>query len=419
MKIKSLLKKILPLSIMRVYYFFMKIAHGWRRNAVERLYPSCDSVIATLDGLTTKNIKEIKNRIIKCIGCKRFVNQLVLLYVLRNEKNSAYEEAYRSFVSKVSALDSKSRPYEKWQCLKVVCLGLGFFRLANEFRKKANANLLSKRCVSKRYAIPLFNVLMEIGNIEQAGTVLDNALRYASDYEKSLLLDFFSLYTEKKIETKQAVDFYQTYIADNQVVILGPVSDLPSIKEKIGENAVVIRNNYFGNTPDEEILKTDVSYYNTGRFEQLQKKHFFESTHECKFYCLKNPNAIDKVGEYVKKQCHIEPQIYCLFNYSSPYMLPIMLIDLILNNAKLIEVYGNTLYLSEKVHGENYISKDTEFNNIDYWLAFADHGIIDNFLFLQNLYKAGVFNTDCYFSSVLNMDVEEYLEKMEQRWVFA
>ena len=347
------------------------------------------------------------------------VNELVFLYGLRKEKNSSYEAAYQSFARKVSALNCKSKPYEKWQCLKVVSIGLGFFRLANEFRKKANENLLSKKHVPKRYTIPIFNILMEIENFEQVNNVLNIALHYVSEYEKGVLLDYYSLFSEKKIEKKQIVDTYQAYIANEQAVIVGPLSDLTSIKEKVSENAVIIRNNYFGNTPDEEILKTDVSYYNTECFEKLIKQHFFDVPHECKFYCLKNPDAIDKVGECLKKQCHTEPQIYCLFNYSSPYMLPIMLIDLISNNAKSIAVYGNTLYLSEKTHGENYISKDTGVNNTDYWRAFADHGIIDNFLFLQKLYKTGYFQTDSYFSSLLNMDVEEYLDKMEQRWVFT
>lgn len=419
MKIKLVLKKILPLYILNIYYFLKKIIYNTQRKIYHNIYPSYDTTCSIIEGLANKNNNEIKKTIIYNIGCKKIVNQLVNLYFLRKENMDDYNCEYKCFLIKILKINSKSKTYEKWQCLKIISICLGFFQLANIFRKKANEKLLNKKHITKKYALQTFNLLMENGDFARAEVALNIVLNHVSDYERNILLNYFSLYSKQERKEPKEKDEYQSYIKNKHTVILGPASDVKKIKKEISKDAVIIRNNYYGDTSDEKQLKTDISYYNTGRFEQLKKNSFFDEIHNIKFYCLKNCNAIDMINPRIKNQCHIEPQIYCLFNYSAPLMLPIMLLDLIFNNAKIIEVYGNTMYLSKITHGQNYISKDTEFNNIDYWYAFAFHGIIENFIFIQNLYNNGYFKTDSYFSTVLNMNIEEYLKEMELRWVLS
>lgn len=409
--IKLVLKKILPV-------FVINALNGVKVKIINKIYPEySDAFLDSLSELLKEDkYSGVSNLIQKSVGCKRTVKEMVRLLRLRNTDLKRYAIEYDACLARFSNRKCSYYNYQKWQFLKVSCVALGLFRLSLVFEKKAVENVLSQQKVSRRNLLPLFNACMETGDYKRAKAALEAISQFITKLEYEVLYNYFSIIVYGVSDKLFLTDSYSKYMHGKDVVILGPATNLVDFERGFFVDRVVVRNNFFEETSDEQLVHTDVSYYNTEVFNRLYKETFFGTMHNCLFYCIKNKDSYQRLDSKIKETSHLQPQIYGLFMFSSPYMLPIMLMDLLFTGVKTIVVHGNTLYLGDVIANKNYINSYNA-GKVNHWIEFASHGLVDNFLFIKCLYERKFFETDAFFASVLDCSVDEYLSKMEQKWV--
>lgn len=434
MGIKQVIKKITPKPIWemlrRVKSFFEKRTSFYmdgKLTDLSNFLESGEFISAR------KTILECFPRAKYLLFQKRIINKMIYCIDLnykKHDKEKYFAEA-KIFQTYISKADMRIFSFDEWHKLKQISICCGLFLVANICRNKANSLVLSVNKNNVNWKLKQFLVNIEYGDLDKAKKILDGLQereRYGVFHnylqileKKKFIRDDFSEKNDKK---------FFDYINGKDVAILGPAYD--------GDCDIsadcYIRNNFKGidSIPERQRnLPTHITYYNASNGIKISKTPNATFLSDLDFIIIKDMgHYVDKSIFDTKIQNKIRgtPTIYDMFIFSSPYMLPIMLFDLVCFNTNSIMVYGNNLYNSYILYSREYIENGTEnfvenvVNDATNYqkriFSFAIHGIIDNFLFLQTLYKKGLFETDEYFANMLSRSVEEYLQQMEYRWVY-
>lgn len=363
------------------------------------------------------NIATVKSIIFSIFSNKRlnnkkkiFLNSFINLISIQLFNPKEYKIYYDKSLKDYRQTQVNLFTTQEWQCLKQISIAVGMFKLAYLFFEKSLYS--AKRRVIKRE--------------------IDKKLLYLSKifYFGSQITSFISIlkYLRKKNICGFNLNFstpFFDFIKHKSLVVMGPSFDPKNSDVNLFDYDIFILNNYKEKkqcSDSKQNTNKIISYYNSEIgtwFNHNFKTLDFEFLDFLIFKDCTSNLDISQFDIRTRKKIREAPIIYPLFINSSPYMLPIMLFDLLQYEPKKIFVLGNNLYLNNKPYADNYhnrISATTD--PYAFRLSFAIHGIIDNFLWLQSLYKMKLFDTDSYFATILTNSIDSYLHQMEEIWIY-
>ena len=162
-------------------------------------------------------------------------------------------------------------------------------------------------------------------------------------------------------------------------------------------------------------LPSDISYYNAQITKTLfnEKQYFID---ELKFLVFKDRNTEPQCGGLAQKSRFAFPLAFgCGFGF--PYLLPIMLFDLLHYNVKAIDVlYCNMFYSNnpyDKEYDDSFQSGFNNENQITMRKSFAIHDMIGNWNLLRSWWHDGLFRCDDELQKILEMNVQQYAYGLE------
>lgn len=361
-----------------------------------------------------------------------FLTELAETMKVMDESKEAFIEKYEALLRKLKEIDSKVLSASQWKKLSGMLTANGLFKMGYVCREKAVQEIL-RNSKKTTYLLESFNAYMELADYERAGKQL-NKLQGKWLFKKycketlELCENFYAILTHDKEKLQKnyqkAVGIekeYYEFVEKNRVAIIGPAPGKTEDLEKIKELEATVRFNYRGkNTMDDnqKDITTGIAFYNTRCSRWVQKetddKTFLD---DVKFIvCKKGLNHCYPETQQDKIRNAIV--INNTFLIGIPNGLPILMMDLCLCGKEQIEVYCNNLYLSKNVWTGNYnLHTKAEQKELFWWPVLAQHEMTSQFLFLQNMYKAGLIVADEELQWVLEHDVEDYISKMEELWV--
>tara|TARA_B100000989_G_scaffold299063_1_gene292766 strand:+ start:11523 stop:12788 length:1266 start_codon:yes stop_codon:yes gene_type:complete len=210
--------------------------------------------------------------------------------------------------------------------------------------------------------------------------------------------------------------FFET-LNGKTIAIVGPAETEHKDATEIDSFDYVVRFNYThtGKNLDEfkKGLKTDISYFNGEQIDYLIKNNDSKLPNDLKIACIK-----DNHTEREKKLKKANPEKiikkitnYNMLNfYSSFNLLPLVLLDLLETNSKKIKIFHSDLFLTSiRVAG---YKKDL--SNKEFIKTFLNHDPMTQHRFLKNLYKNDKIQGDDKFNEVMQLDTNDYLNKLER-----
>lgn len=400
-----------------------KLLRGYFHKIESLFYsnPDYDDILVSIaDIMETNNKKKILKEIKRLFPFsfyffnKSFFVSLIILYQLRNTNNHKFKLSYPKLLKQIKSKKFLFKNFDNFQKLKQLSILLGFFKLANFFYDNSYFILTNSKHISQKNYTSLILYLVYNNNYDKILDLIGKKkLKYIKDLN-TIYTFLTSIVPDENISNSNI--FY-----NKNVVILGPDSSKNELA--FNKDAIYIRNNFRGTNylPNfQKSIPTDVSFYNGECAEYINKNPSILNNLKLKAIYIKDLQYhfdINNISSNIKKNIYNTPNIYSLFSFSSPYMLPIMIIEILSNNPKSLTIYGNNLYLSKTLHNKDY-HKDMKINlnKQSYIKAFSIHGIIDNFMFIEYFYKHKLIKVDNYFSQILSKGINKYLEDMENLW---
>ena len=417
MTLRAFIEKIFPQSVavilIRIYHYlksqfkniyFYFIPYGNMRD-IE------DSIYDIIQNIEKHNIDTIKSIIFgifsnKHLNTKKnfFLNSFINLISIQLFNPKEYKTCYDKSLKYYQQEQVNLFTSQEWQCLKQISIAVGMFKLAYLFFEKSLYS--AKRRLIKR---KIDKQLLHIAEFFYPGNQLTSFQSVFNYLRKKNICEFNSEF---------CTDFFN-FVKGKSLVIMGPSFDPNNSDINLFDYDIVVLNNYkekkqYSNF--KQSAKKIISYYN-GEIGAWFNRNFKTFDFKClDFLIFKDCTSHLDISQFDIRDA---PTIYSLFINSSPYMLPIMLFDLLQYEPKKIFILGNNLYLNNKPYADNYHNRMSAMTDLyAFRLAFAIHGIIDNFLWLQSLYKMKLFDTDLYFATILTNSIDSYLQQMEEIWVY-
>lgn len=293
----------------------------------------------------------------------------------------------------------------QWRTLYRIAMTNGMFELALILRKKYKTSI--RETTDKRYLWRKLQCAFEDDELDitkKIITTIKNNSEYinycAVDIEKAELL--LNILDNEKIALKDSA-FYN-YIDGKIIQIIGPtennkiINKKNYIKVKINENKI------------QEESASEIAYYNHEVYNEIKDKqkkllNIFKYVVINRFMGNDPANAREII------------RFNSLFLIGSPQILLRILFDLNVGNPSGIYVTGMNLYTSTKVYNSSYIGANKR-SNWQQAVSIGIHDIISQFFFLQNMYKHRCFKADNILTELMNLDVKEYILRVESALIF-
>lgn len=318
----------------------------------------------------------------------------------------------------IKNIPAKECPLPNWKALCTFFMCNGCFHLSFIARKKYKEKLLATR--GRIYRWSRAQAYLEESNIELAQKEINKiehsiGMRSAYNIGIPAAKRFIDLISKQKKQIKSSrplrkgdKHFYD-YLSGKKIIIEGPAPEIQL--PDISRNTCFVRSDYF---LDWDNKITDITYLNYESFK-LYSKHCEKYQNSWKYTCFK------KVDDDFQLKAHTRMawNPNGIFLIGNPNMLPLMLFDLA---GEDIYVTGNNLYLSSVYYSKKNTKKTTKkiqeeesaYNSIELCGFMGDHDAITQHLFLQKLFKAGLFEADQQLTYVLNLSAEQYCIKMDR-----
>ena len=213
-------------------------------------------------------------------------------------------------------------------------------------------------------------------------------------------------YLKKKMS--QTNSCYEKYIKKKSIGIYGVGTGDKNNFKDLKNYDVVAMMNLHSNFQYKNIFNKKISYYSD--FFIKKKKKLIKNNINLDFMITKLKTKKNKYKSFKLCHCSTFDDLF----FGTPSLLINMTLDLISRTPKKIKIFNSTLYLPIKGKIFNKSQKKYYKFNDDYVLAFGTHDLISEFIILKNLLLLGLIDVDKNLSSILKLDINNYVIKQEK-----
>lgn len=326
-----------------------------------------------------------------------------------------YHELYEYALSEICNIATDTLPTNDWKCLVSFFQKNGLFRLSYECRNKYKRRVYENFDTDKEVNLTIAKCLLEDGRFKDLQKWIN---KIESETIKSKLyareLEMIRIYlsvllreeSRERDEERYKDQQYYDYTENKIIHIYGPLDFIDSSETSISDEiSYRIHDLMKRSRSKTDIMHCNIDFFNLHMEELIKRQGDFE--------------YINIKGRYNKEKIKARQsfEIDCLSVSGNLNMLQHSLFDLLIGEPKDVVVTGSNLYCSSNVYDKNYSGKGVG-SDRKLWRSVGNHDIITQFLFLQNIFRSGLFKADETLKSVLDMDVIEYVQAMEELHVF-
>ena len=211
---------------------------------------------------------------------------------------------------------------------------------------------------------------------------------------------------------------------NKSVAIVGPAETDRKDASEIDSFDIVVRLNYThsGKNLDEfkKGLKIDISYFNGEQIDYLISNNNSKIPTDLKVACFKDNDTKrkDQLEKANPKKITKKITNYNMLNfYSSFNLLPLVLLDILEANVKIVKIFHSDLHLTVNRSLNYYPSVFKREQSILPKImreSFLDHDPMMHHKFLKNIYNHDKIIGDVKFDEVMKLDTYTYLQKLEK-----
>lgn len=242
-------------------------------------------------------------------------------------------------------------------------------------------------------------------------------------FNKKIFNNFINSINEISIEGKQFKDSYENNkflnnLNKKSIAVVGPAATGNKYASEIDSFDVVVRMNYTHSGKNLDTLekgtRVDISYFNGNQIDIIIENNHCKLPNDLRIACIKD-NSLDRF----KKLSKANPRItikkiknYNILNFHSSYnLLPLILLDLLESNVKVIKIFHTDLFLTTK-RDAGY--KKKELSNLEFIQTFLIHDPLTHFKFIKRLYLKKRIIGDRKFDEVMKLSNYEYLNRLQE-----
>lgn len=335
---------------------------------------------------------------------KYIVNMLTEILCLMEDQKPDLKNINETYLNRLTTFPIQELDWEQWNCLRFILCGKGLLKLSHICRENA-IQVLARQNVG--YGIlKRFTYDIELGNYEQAEDLL-----YTKSFLKLKKIDA-SMYEQyldicETFERKVSVqDKFGDYISGKRIVILGPAPHEDGMQHYNSENDRIVRFSYRGKEflPEcEKDIPTHIAYYNGEAERYIERCDNKDFLNDVGYICYKTDQDEGKTDLPIRKM-HI-------LNMNAN-MVPHVIFDCLHYNVSSISVRNCNFYLSAKYYDDKYFLFKPK-SNKEKLMMFAMHDYEGQFRIMKSLYARNAFECDDECRQVLELECEEYVERME------
>ena len=326
--------------------------------------------------------------------------------------------------------------------LETLAITGGLFVLAYEIRKACTEKLMMKYKrkediqyfdIKRLFSIYLCNGdnAKAIEVLERAGSNWRKFRKY--DYEIMMALaknDRLAEYSSMEILNTKQNAICKNLIKGKRVAIIGPTAGPlnPDLIDK--EYDIKIRISYRGKAylpEDQGKCRTDISYYNHTSLDLINEMTDINFLDELKMIVTKkNSHVYKKIYHRNSNIREIPLSFGCLAFQGIFHMVQNILFDILAFAPANVKIFNANLYMSnenERYHSgyqikipESRLKRNGSTQCIyskNMWYIHAKHNLITNFEMIKLCHDKGYFECDKQLTKTLSLDINEYLQKME------
>jgi hypothetical protein len=205
--------------------------------------------------------------------------------------------------------------------------------------------------------------------------------------------------------------FYEL-INGRSIAVVGPAPPGEKIGAEIDSYDLVIRTNYRSGSNNPVNLygtRTDIAYFNHHRIST----YFDEVVNvasSLRWIILKSQNDEAKFRNlFPTYKGGVRTMFFAnllFFGTSTPMAIPNILSDLVRFSPRCIKLFCTTFYNSENTYSKSY--RPISLGNNEISESLRIHELFSGFIFVQNLYRAGLCTVDHLTEEVLDLSREQY-----------
>ena len=304
----------------------------------------------------------------------------------------------------------------------------GLYTLAFDFRELARVISLnftlkdSKKLSQSSYAH--IAAAVEGGECAEASHLDDLLIKsgvIGEEVNKWRLLRSL-LYDSSKSNYNVALDGFSEFLLDKSVAVVGPSPTNADDADEIDSFDLVLRLNYSysgkGCDALHKGLRTDIACFNSEQASVLIKEHNRSLPEEIKWACFKKDSLTEIVGALNKGCCCHSLVRFDDMNFHGDYnMIPWVVMDLCVNNAKNVKVFHTDLMLSQGrlpgYYPASFGRHDDMMNDL-FWSSCIVHDPVLQYRALCQLWSLGKIEGDARFNEVMMLGEQRYLEELEK-----
>ena len=300
----------------------------------------------------------------------------------------------RFWVNKLNSLKTKKVDLIFFKCYQILIF-LGLYDLALIYRK-----LFAEKCLNSDNQVLRARSRIEIGDLKKPFKLKNRTILYNS-YRDLIFKNKNSFSRNLRFESDKNDSKLFT---QKNIIVIGP---LYSGNYSFEEYDTII---FIKSQPKEVLSKCSkkniIIYFNSSNIRNKNFKKFYDE-----YFNLINLFKVKDWVDYDK--CKLINKNPFLLS-GGPMMLQNILFDIIIKNPSKIYISGFNFYCSDKMYNDDYQSIKW-YDDIFYVRrSFALHDLISNFLFVKNIYKNKLIESDDLGNEVLNLDVDEYFTRIKK-----
>ena len=230
------------------------------------------------------------------------------------------------------------------------------------------------------------------------------------------------LYDATTSNYNAVLDGFSGFLLDKSVAVVGPSPTNAEDADEIDSFDLVLRLNYSysgkGCDALHKGLRTDIACFNSEQASVLINEHNGTLPKEIKWACFKKDSLSDIVGA-LNQGCGCRSLVrFDDMNFHGGYnMMPWVVMDLCVNNAKRVKVFHTDLMLTQvRVKGyypASFDRQDDMMNDL-FRSSSIVHDPVLQYRVLCRLWSMGKIEGDARFNEVMMLGEKSYLEELEK-----
>ena len=382
-KLRSFFKKIAPGDIVRAF-------DGLRKTRSEKKYEEITTDIEAIESGETHSGDVISF----------LINDLLLKFK---------SDGLRPDILRIHELDADSLTTEQWLKVYFSFFSSGLLLESSILRSKAVSRCLREYAEYSGDITRRHIALSALAELEWDTQKIKSAVGNMSNEFELLIKNEFAAY-QNVIPNDFKNENFAKLLNGKRIAIVGPSASKTLNSEELRQFDLLITTNEHGDNPvvNEFISKGKcISYYNSYHSKLLHQDRDLRP-YDTRLFSVYRAFEYDyQVYQALRDHARLIHRNDLFFN-GVPQAFQAILHDISHFNYSEVKAFGFDLYASVQPYRSGYKSPT---HRVLYDLG--RHDLISNFLYTKSFFDSGRLNADDSLRQVLDLDLSEYLKKVE------